>query len=330
MRKSIVFPVFLVACFFGWTAVSFAGPYDEAGIPAADPRIVGWAAGYLDYLPADDVDPGWQTPEKALGPATGSVYDIVSLGERDVASTDPPGEITLTFAVAIRNRPGVNLAVFENSIVSAGGIMAEFGYVEVSTDGQAWARFPSVSLIPEAVGPYGTIDATEVFNLAGKHTAGEGTPFDLDDLTGEDAVIDGLVDLDNIRYVKIVDVPGGGNYFDEAVSLGYDDNHAIYDAYPTYGSGGFDLEAIAVLNENVDDDDDNDVTDDDDAADDDDDAAADDDTTMDDDAADDDDDAVDDDDVIWWTDDDAADDDDDDNRPNAPADDDDDNEDGCA
>lgn len=305
MRKSIVLPVFLALLFLLPTIRTLAGPYDEAGIPAADPRVIGWATGYRDYLPADDVDPGWQVPERALGPATGNVNDVVTLGERDVASPAAPGEITLTFDIAIQNRPGIDLAVFENGIVSVGGIMAEFGYVEVSTDGQTWARFPSVSLIPEPVGGYGTIDATQVYNLAGKHVAGEGTPFDLDDLSSEDAVLDGLVDLDDIQYVKIVDVPGGGNYFDEAASLGYDVDHPIYDAYPTYGSGGFDLEAIAVFDENA-------APADDDVADDDvaDDDFVDDDLT-DDDISDDDDAAPDDDDATWWSDDDETDDDND-------------------
>ena len=71
------------------------------------------------------------------------------------------------------------------------------------------------------------------------------------DLADDPAVQSGAVDLQNIRYVKIVDAPGGGNYFDDAVSFGYAANHPIYDAYPTTGSAGFDVEAVGVVDESA-------------------------------------------------------------------------------
>mgnify|MGYP000458766858 CR=1 FL=1 len=40
-------------------------------IAGDDAQIVAWATGYLDYVVAEDVDPGWQTPDNALGAATG-------------------------------------------------------------------------------------------------------------------------------------------------------------------------------------------------------------------------------------------------------------------
>jgi hypothetical protein len=59
--------------------------------------------------------------------------------------------------------------------------------------------------------------------------------------------------------VRIVDIPGSGDFYDQAtlsVDPGtwpdwdfYAEDHPIYDAWPTYGSGGLDLEAIGVLNE---------------------------------------------------------------------------------
>jgi hypothetical protein len=53
---------------------------------------------------------------------------------------------------------------------------------------------------------------------------------------------DGAVDLDNVVYVRVVDVVGDGSATD---SFG----RVIYDPYPTTGSAGFDLEAIAVLHQ---------------------------------------------------------------------------------
>lgn len=259
--------VFLI---FAVVTVAFAGPYDEPGIAADDPAIIGWATGYLDYLPADNVSDDWQAPERALGPATGDHTDAVSLGELEAESPGDPGEITLTFDVLIQDQEGYDLAVFENGFPAGEGLFAELAYVEVSTDGATWARFPSVSLIEDLISLYQVVDPTDIFQLGGKHPnaygMSEGTPFDLAELAETPAVVEGLVDLDEINFVKIVDVPGSGEYFDQADFYGYDEPHPIYDAYPTYDSGGFDLEAVGVLNEAASDDDqaDDDAADDDD------------------------------------------------------------------
>ena len=66
--------------------------------------------------------------------------------------------------------------------------------------------------------------------------------FDLADLEGKPEVEDGSVDLEAITHVKIVDVIGDGTQFD---SIG----DPIYDPYPTTGSAGFDLDAVAVINQ---------------------------------------------------------------------------------
>jgi len=136
-------------------------------------------------------------------------------------------------------------------------------YVEVSSNGLDFARFSSVSLTPDRMGAYGTIEISRIHNLAGKHPNASGvctgTPFDLRDLAGHPHVISGAVDLNDIRYVRIVDVPGRGDFVDRAtehVAPGtwpewphYAQDHPIYDAWPTWGSGGFDLEAVGVLHE---------------------------------------------------------------------------------
>ncbi|HPM77919.1 MAG TPA: PEP-CTERM sorting domain-containing protein [bacterium] len=277
MRSSFLFLLLLLMLS---ALPAAAGPFTETGIDKDDPAIVAWASGYVNYLPADDVDAQWRTPEKTLGPATGDLYDVAALGERALDSPDPPGEITLSFAEPLRDREGADLVVFENSFPLGEGLFIELGFVEVSSDGAQWARFPSVSLTPGPVGDYGLLDPSDLHNLAGKFqnafTVNLGTPFDLAELQGDEAVVDGLVDLQDIRYVKIVDAPGGGDYYDNATALGYDDNHPIYDAHPTYGSGGFDLEAVGALDMSLSDpsasdDDDDDLGDDDDWRDDEDD-----------------------------------------------------------
>ncbi|MHC4205920.1 MAG: DUF4465 domain-containing protein [Planctomycetota bacterium] len=272
-------------------ASSFAGPYTEVGIsgyvnsdnhgrhadPLSDPNAVlnpifkGWATVVADYVPAPGVDGIWADPSYALGPATGDRLDIVSLGDLNRQQIDDgltPGQITLSFDEPIRQQDGYEFVVFENGFTSdvsletgsvAGLMFAELGYVEVSSNGVDFARFPAVSLAAEAVGSYGTIEISNVYNLAGKHPNGTGTPFDLQEIADEPDVVSGLVDLNDIRYVRIVDIPGSGDFYDRAVTHidpasgpfrdYYSDNHPIYDAWVTFGSGGVDVEAVGVLHE---------------------------------------------------------------------------------
>lgn len=252
------------------------------------PLFRGWVTGYRDYLPSGIPDSFWTDPARAFGPATGNIFDIVSLGDLDETELDagiPPGSITLSFGDpnrhdepgSIRNGRGYDFAVFENAILSlintdngsiAGKTMAELAFVEVSTNGIDFARFPSVSLTTDRVGRYGTIDVTDVFNLAGKHPNADsvctGTPFDLDDLRDHPLVREGQVDLDDIRFVRLVDIPGSGAFADQAITFpdpaSYDPNtvphylpytaaHPVFDAWLTWGSGGFDLEAVGILRE---------------------------------------------------------------------------------
>lgn len=162
-------------------AVVRAGPYSSAlenvtsgaidpGIPGiieevVNPAFVGWATQVISYLPGPNVDPGWNDPSMALGPVTGDNFHIVSLGE----STSLPGRITLGFDGGIRNSAGPDFAVFENGFGTDTFIFGELAYVEVSSDGTNFARFQSTSLTPASVGAFGSINPTNVHNLAGKH-----------------------------------------------------------------------------------------------------------------------------------------------------------------
>lgn len=224
-----------------------------------NPVFVDWASGYLNYLPTAGVSEEWQTPERALGKVTATFDGIVSLGELtadQINSGVNPGEITLTFDRAIRNGDGADFAVFENGFgfADTGNLFAELAYVEVSTDGANFVRFPSISQTPDPLEPFGQIDPTQVYNLAGKHVnngvvisedefvaASWGTPFDLDVLTA--IAQPDLIDLNNINFVRIVDIPGNGAFTDA-------EGNPIYDPWqtPIPGSGGFDLEAVGVLN----------------------------------------------------------------------------------
>ncbi len=202
----------------------------SAGLQAAGPSVAStdaelrlWAGSYRDLTYGANVTSGFQTPAKALGPATGNLYDIVSLGEG--------GRITLEFAGGMADGPGWDFAVFENAF---GGNFLELAFVEVSSDGQNWLRFPSRSETVSPVGAYGTLDPALLDGFAGLHFVGQGTEFDLASLRGLPG--SNLLDFNRIRYVRLVDIIGDGREHDSS-------GRPIYDPYVTQGSAGFDLEA---------------------------------------------------------------------------------------
>ncbi|NCC51923.1 MAG: hypothetical protein EOM20_12000 [Spartobacteria bacterium] len=242
----------------------YVGPHGDGIVDLPDNRInpvfAAWASQVVSYTPAAGVSVDYSNAQKALGPATGDEHDIVALGDlsaTQIAQGVPPGQIILGFDVAIANLDGPDFAVFENSFQSnydpSGYIFSELAFVEVATQTNCFARFPAHTLVTEADlstnggRGFAAFDPTGVYNLAGKHINKSyscwGTPFDLDDLTNHPHVIAGLVDLMDIHYVRLVDIPGNGAFHDGAVP-----SNPIYDAWPTLLSGGFDLEAVGVIN----------------------------------------------------------------------------------
>ncbi len=211
--------------------------------------ILAWADGYLDVQYGTDVDTAWMTPEKALGPAEGTSFEIVSLGRG--------GQITLTFPNGIGDRPGADFAVFENAIDDD---FLELAHVEVSSDGTNFVRFPNYSYTAANVLSFGSVNTRLIYGLAGKYRQGYGTPFDLNELRiAYNAQLAGntdfssifatsltnnfpLLDLNHITRVRFVDIVGDGSAREAA-------GFVIYDPYPTTGSAGFDLDAVGVLNE---------------------------------------------------------------------------------
>ena len=284
---------FLSVSWLGVAVSAFAGPFStyngmgsnaiDQPIAASDSRFVEWASdtNYI-YSPASGVGSNYQNPAgfMSLGdlynasspPVTGKTPDW-HMGTRspqnlypfsgnvcDLTDTygftgiDNPGSITVTFAKAICDGEGPDLAVFENGFYFTypwAGFYAELAYVEVSSNGIDFARFDSVSL-NTGYGPNKGWDMSNVYNLAGKHEKGLGTPFDLADLASSPLVAGGFLDLNDVQYVRLVDIPGSGYFQDSAASLidpttgqFYTTSHSIYEAWPTEDSGGFDFRFIA-------------------------------------------------------------------------------------
>jgi len=226
-----------------------AGEAGSTAVFRTTNAIFSWAEGYTNVLYGTDVDETWMTPEKALGAAEGTSFEIVSLGRG--------GQITLTFPHGIGDRPGADFAVFENGVSDA---FLELAWVEVSSDGTHFVRFPNYSDTPYSIGAYGELYTGWIHGLASKYRQGYGTPFDLAELrTAYNAQLAGktdfspafaealtngfpLLDLNHISHVRFVDIVGDGSALDSR-------GQVIYDPYATTGSAGFDLDAVGVLNE---------------------------------------------------------------------------------
>jgi hypothetical protein len=242
MIRIISVVIFTMFCGF-LSQAQFAGPVGSpttTAIHKDSNAIVAWATncvvqrGYLDIA-----DPGlgmasFGDASMAIGPSGNN--GVVSLGDSGVA--------VLTFLNPITNGPGVDFAVFENAFNDE---FLELAVVEVSSDGENYVRFPATSNTPNdmQVGPFENYaDATLLNNLAGKYREFYGTPFDLDELTGSP-----YLNLNAITHVKIIDVVGTIDpqyaFYDQAAN-------AINDPYPTaFSSGGFDLDAVGVINVGV-------------------------------------------------------------------------------
>ncbi len=210
-------------------------------IPDSSHLFVGWANTCIVHRGYLNID------FPALGTTT-SGDSSLSLGvpDRMVVSLGDSGYATLTFDGYLYNGPGADFAVFENGFANPTNdsqAFLELAFVEVSSDGENFFRFPAQSLtntqtqIPGS-GVY--MYANLIHNLAGKYIANWGTPFDLEDLAG----ISGL-DINRITHVRLVDVVGDVNArhacFDSA-------GRTINDPFPTqFPTGGFDLDAVGAI-----------------------------------------------------------------------------------
>ena len=224
----------------------FDGAVGTAGCKAIqynDSRIVNWATncvvyrGYMD-IASNRARTSFGNESMAIGPiadsnATNTMH-TVSLGDSGVA--------VLTFGTPIANGQGADFAVFENGF---GDGFLELAFVEVSSDGQRYVRFPATSNTPTAtqVGSFASnMDPTLMNNLAGKYRIGWGTPFDLEELRDSTGI-----DINSITHVRIVDCIGtiDTNYCSRDAN-----GNIVNDPYPTaFNSGGYDLSGVAVLNQ---------------------------------------------------------------------------------
>jgi len=215
-----------------------AGPFTDAGY---DPVLMTAWASEVDEIvrgPVDIADPmgalaSFGVATNALGAAVADPEHVVSLGDG--------GRLTLYFDSGIGDGPGDDFAVYENGFFTPGGLFAELAFVEVSSNGIDFARFPATSLQAAPVAGFDTVDPSDYDNLGGRHALFSGTGFDLTELAGHPLVVAGTLLLHDVRYVRLVDVTGDGSTVDAS-------GNPVYDPYDTpFASGGFDAESVGVL-----------------------------------------------------------------------------------
>lgn len=233
MRK-LAFTLVVLSLVYSWTDVMGQAGNDYSAIHVSSRAITGWATGCV-------VIRGPQNIADALsGPATfGENVNALGPADNIVVSLGDGGMAVLSFHEAITNKRGPDFAVFENSF---DGKYLELAFVEVSTDSLIWVRFPAKSdtQTNQQIGTFGTINPAEIHNLAGKYPAFLGTPFFLEDIADSAGV-----DINNINFLRIVDVVGSVNSIYGSLDAR---GNIINDPWPTpFPQSGFDLDAVAII-----------------------------------------------------------------------------------
>ena len=252
LLTTLVFGIFILNTSFSQEFAPQVGFHGSSAVHKDSSVFVSWAnscfviRGYIDITDTTKTFQGsnkatFGADSMALGKPEGNM-NIVSLGDG--------GSAILTFNPPICNKTGFDFAVFENGFIAQNEpkmAFLELAFVEVSSNGQDFFRFPATSTTSNEfqVSTFDNLDATNIHNLAGKYPSDYGTPFDLKDLQEFAPELD----LNHVTQVKIIDVIGTTN--EEFAS--YDNyGNIINDPFPTpFNSCGFDLNGIGVIHQAI-------------------------------------------------------------------------------
>lgn len=236
---------FITLILIGISGFAQQGPFSpQAGMPGSDAIhkdsnvFVQWAtscefrAGYRQINLKDSGQVNQGNPNYVVGQADAPL--TLSLGDSGLA--------TISFWGFIFDGPGADFAVFENGFGTGEEAFLELAFVEASSDGINFFRFPAFSERDTSfqVSSFGNSDASFYHNLAGKYVVNYGVPFDLADLPDTSAL-----DKNHITHIRIVDVIG-------CIQPEYASRDAngriINDPWPTnFPQGGFDLDAVGII-----------------------------------------------------------------------------------
>lgn len=218
----------------------FAPPVGQAGTTALfkdSSAFVAWAsAGKLVRGLQNIANPSLgyvNVGDSASAFGIADLTGVVSLGDG--------GYEILQFPSPIIDGSGPDFAVFENGFNDT---FLELAFVEVSSDGVHFFRFPAISNTDTTTqtNSFGSTNASQIHNLAGKYRGEYGTPFDLAEIA-DNTLLNKLA----ITHVKIIDVIG---CIQKQYATRDANQHIVNDPWPTdFGSGGFDLDAVGVIHQ---------------------------------------------------------------------------------
>lgn len=195
---------------------------------------------------------GWQTiADTTKGKAqVGDASYVPGIAGNGVVSLGDAGQAIVQFLHPIINGEGADFAVFENGFIdqtlTPGTAFLELAFVEVSSDGIHYTRFPSTCLNDTStqLAPFEGMFAQKINNFAGKYLGNFGTPFDLEELKDSAGL-----DVNHITHVKIIDVVGT---IQDAYASRDANGNKVNDPWPTdFASSGFDLDAVGVIHQDL-------------------------------------------------------------------------------
>ncbi len=243
MRKG--FFIFL-SCLFKCNGIAFAQFAPQVNIVGSnaihytDTAIKAWATGCTVVRGFKNI----AIPDSGLVTSGDSSF-ATGIADGGTVSLGDSGVATLTFLHPLFDGIGADFVVFENGFANPANpeeAFLELAFVEVSSDGINFFRFPATSLtqIDSQIAGAGTyMNARNINNLAGKYLSRWGVPFDISELPN-----DPLLDKNAITHIRIIDVVGS---IDDYGSVD-DSGNKINDPYPTFfPTGGFDLDAVGVM-----------------------------------------------------------------------------------
>lgn len=188
--------------------------------------VLGMDDPFANLVVAVQPGPGaaFGTPDDGLGAPQG---EGLFAGSFDVYTLGRGGSVTLGFENSCVDGPGADLIVSENPffISDTSHCFVEAMFVEISSDDVHWIRFPNTYL--GEVGPFSPFAGTDVSNYHGfagvmpvltnptllidpvNVVQAGGDAFDLNDLSQHPDVLSGLVDLNQIDFVRLIDVWSG-------------------------------------------------------------------------------------------------------------------------
>lgn len=211
------------------TRVLLAALLLAAAAQATDP--LDCAVQSAGFLPGPS---GETSANEALGPPLGAgLFE----GSFDTTTLGVGGVLTLELGNRCVDGIGADLLVCENPFLVGGGptSFVEACFVEVSSDGTHFARFPAryagppgpflpftgnppgwyagfAGVHPVRANPAAGVDPQDLVN-------GGGDAFDLADLAGHPAVLSGDVDLTDIAFVRLLDIESGGATDDAGATI---------------------------------------------------------------------------------------------------------------